>query len=90
MPAGSHWLTHWHSQPQQETTWADGIGKLAGSYDRTRAEVFKELRERIVTGGGHGDITEDELDRLIDKDQLPPGQRDAGPRYHARPAGMGC
>jgi len=44
-----------------------GIGNMAGSYDHTRAEVEAELRERIIVGGGYGDLTEDELDRLVGK-----------------------
>lgn len=44
-----------------------GIGNMAGSYDHTRKEVEAELRQRIIIGGGYGDITEDELDRLIGK-----------------------
>ncbi|WP_038967925.1 hypothetical protein [Bradyrhizobium diazoefficiens] len=44
-----------------------GIGKIAGSYDHTRKEVEAELRERIIKGGGYGDIIEDELDWLNGK-----------------------
>ncbi|GAA0005554.1 hypothetical protein [Bradyrhizobium diazoefficiens] len=40
-----------------------GIGNMAGSYDHTRKEVEQEL----LTGGGYGDIIEDELDWLIGK-----------------------
>lgn len=44
-----------------------GIGNRAGSYDHTPEEVEAEIRQRILDGGGYGDITEDELNRLVGK-----------------------
>jgi len=58
-----------------------GIGNMAGIHDHTGAKVIEELRQRILTGV-HGDITEDELDRLIGKTQLPAA---AARRWTTRP-----
>ncbi|MBR0930636.1 hypothetical protein JQ561_28845 [Bradyrhizobium diazoefficiens] len=38
-----------------------GIGDMAGSSDDTRTELIEDIRQRIIMGGAHGDITEDEL-----------------------------
>lgn len=42
-----------------------GIGNMASSCGRTRAEVIAELGARIITRGGCGDITHDELIRVV-------------------------
>lgn len=43
-----------------------GIGNMAGSDDRSLAELVAELRERVVIGGGEAHIYSDELERLIE------------------------
>lgn len=46
-------------------TRGDGHGNMAGSDDRTLAELHAEVRERVIVGGGYADVSGDEVERLI-------------------------